>query len=433
MSYIDELEEGFRRHAEIADYRINLGAGRGVSVGIRDNDVGSVYSPMSFSDTIGGGFLIQWRDGRLSRGNLDGNSLLQLPTILATARAAAYDDPDAAQFLGPQQVHPVELSSPDVPALFGERAGYLLEVVAALKAIAARYEVETLNGGVSGGMSESWLRTSRGLDLRTQSTSFSYSASFDGIIGDGFRRRTLVERDEITAQIERVGEYLLQLRRVAPEMPAGRMQVILHPNVAYSLFSFFIWGNMGGSAVYHGQSAWQREDFAEGRQVLRDDLQVRVDPWEPLGPGSFGWTGEGVPSAPEIYIDHGRLVRPVVDLKYARRLGLRPNTPPGSEHSVYIEGPAEEPAETLIAGVDEGVLVLSVLGLHTQDRTSGNYSLSAPQAVLVQHGEPVGRVKATLSGNFFDHLRAPELRLVRFAGQHSLGFAYPGAVTFERI
>src|SRR3712207_5565366 len=125
MSYIDDIQAGFDRNDEIADYRINLGEGRGIGVGIRDNDVGSVYSPMSFSDTIGGSFLVQWHDGKLSRGNLDGNSLLQLSSILETARAAAYDDPDAAQFLGPQEPHRVELHSPDVPPLFEERASFL--------------------------------------------------------------------------------------------------------------------------------------------------------------------------------------------------------------------------------------------------------------------------------------------------------------------
>ena len=173
MAYIDDLQHGFERHPDIADYRINLGAGRGIGVGIRDNDVGSVYSPMSFSDTIGGSFLIQWRDGRLSRGNLDGNSLLQLGPILELARAAAYDDPDAAQFLGPQQAHAVALDSPDVHPLFGERTGFLLDVVALLQQIAARHDAKTLNGGVGGSIGESWLRTSRGLALDDHGTSFS--------------------------------------------------------------------------------------------------------------------------------------------------------------------------------------------------------------------------------------------------------------------
>ncbi len=231
MAYIDEIEAGFARDPSIVDYRINLGAGRSAGVGIRDNDVGSVYSPMSFSDTIGGSFLVQWQDGKLSRGNLDGSSLLQLDQVLERARAAAYDDPDAAQFLGPQTVHPVVLSSPDVPSLLAERAGFLLEAVAVLQDVAARYGATTLNGGTGAGVSESHLRTSRGLRLRGEGTSFSYSASFDGIIGDGFRRRTVADPGEIRMQIERVGELFRHLQQPAEEGRSGPRTIILHPNV----------------------------------------------------------------------------------------------------------------------------------------------------------------------------------------------------------
>lgn len=431
MSYIDDIQAGFDRNPAIHEYRINLGAGRSSAVGIRDNDVGSVYSPISFSDTIGGSFLVQWQDGRLSRGNLDGNSLQDLAQVFERARAAAYDDPDAAQFLGLQQVHDVELSSPDIAPLFGERAGFLLEVVAILQELATRHGAKTLNGGAGAGIGESWLRTSRGLDLHGTGTSFSFSASFDGIIGDGFRRRTLVDPAEIRAKIGRVGDYFEHLQRAASDTQNRRRTIILHPNVAHSLFDFFVWGNMGGSAIYHGQSPWKKDDFTTGLQVLREDFHVRVEPWEPLGPGSFGWTSEGLPSAPVTYIDGGRLVSPLLDLKYARRLDLPPLTPPGGEHSVHITAATESDAEALIGDTQDGLLVLSVLGLHTQDRTSGNYSLSAPQTLLIRDGAIQGKVKVTLNGNFLDNLRDDALRLVRFAGQHSPGFAYPGSATIE--
>jgi PmbA protein len=431
MAYIDDIEAGFAADPRIVDYRINLGAGRSAGIGIRDNDVGSVYSPMSFSDTIGGSFLVQWQDGRLSRGSLDGSSLDQLEQVLERAFAAAYDDPDAAQFLGPQTVHPVELASPDVPPVLAERSGFLLEVVAILQEIAASYESNTLNGGVGAGTSTSHLRTSRGLQLAGEGTSFSYSAYFDGIIGDGFRRRTLVDPAEIRRQIERVGELFRQLKRPAQQIHSGARTIILHPNVAYPLFDFYVWGNMGGPSVYHGQSIWKREDFVARQRVFREDISVRVDPWQPLGPGSFGWTGEGLPAAPVTYIDSGQLVNPLLDLKYARRLDLPPLTPPGSEHSIVIEAAADRPSEELIGEVEDGLLVLSVLGLHTQDRSSGNYSLSAPQTLVIRNGQIQGKVKATLSGNFLDHLRDDAFSLARFAGQHSPGFVFPGSATVE--
>jgi PmbA protein len=207
--------------------------------------------------------------------------------------------------------------------------------------------------------------------------------------------------------------------------------VVLHPNVAYSLFSYYVWGNLGGSAVYHGQSPFSIGDFHDNRQLFRADLSVHVDPWVAMGPGSFMYTSEGLPSAPITYIDQGRLTQPVVDLKYARRLDLSPTTPPGSEQSVQISAAEITPWQIFQTGLDDAILVLSVLGLHTQDRSSGNYSLSTSQAVLLRNGELQGRVKATLTGNMFEQLRDNALQLVRFPGQHSPGFALPLNITIE--
>lgn len=434
MSYIDDLQAAFDSHPDVAAYRLNLSERRSIGVGIRDNDVGSVYSPFSFGQGTGGSFLVQWQDSRLSRGNLDGNSLLIIDQLLANAHQAAYDDPDAAQFLGPQEITKVPLFSSDVPPLFEQRSDYLLEVVARLQALAERYGARTLNGGVDTSIGTSWLRTSRGLALSTESTSFSYSGSFDGLIGEGMSQRSVAAIEQVQAQIELAGAYLEPLRTPAVDRgPAsGTRMVVLHPDVAYSMFSAYVWGNLSGSAIFHGQSAFHSDDFRSRRQVFRPDLTVTVDPWQPLSPGSFMYTSEGIPSAPTTYIDAGRLVQPVLDLKYGRRLGLSATTPPGNEHGVHLRADDEIEWAVLQPELDDAILVLSVLGLHTQDRSSGNYSVSTSQALLLHDGAIRGRIKATLNGNFFDNLRDAALRLVRFPGQHSPGFALPINVTIEQ-
>ena len=99
---------------------------------------------------------------------------------------------------------------------------------------------------------------------------------------------------------------------------------------------------------------------------------------------------------------------------------------------MQIEAGQAEDWDIFQREVDDAILVLSVLGLHTQDRTSGNYSLSTSQALLVRNGTVRGRVKATLNGNLFDQLRDNSVRLVRFKGQHSPGFALPLTVTIEQ-
>ena len=431
MAYIDDIQTAFDARPDIAAYRIGIAERRSVGVGIRDNDAGSVYSPYSFGQGTGGGFLVQWQDGRLSRGNLDGNSLAIVARLLDEARMAAYDDPDAAQFLGPQDVRDVPLASPDVPALFDERAGYLLDVVGLLTELGERYGARTLSGGVSAGAGESWLRTSNGLRLSTASTSFGYSASFDGIVGEGDSIRTVEQPDAIATTIEPAGEYLRALRTHVDAGPGGRRMVVLHPGVASSLFGYYVWNNLGGSAVYHGQSPFAIDAFRDRKRVFRPDLTVSIDPWQPLGPSSFRYSSEGVPSAPITYIDGGCLTTPILDLKYARRLGLPATTPPGGARSVRIDLGERVAWPALLGELKDAILVLGVLGLHTQDRSSGDYSLATSQALLVRDGELAGRVKATLSGNMFEQLRDPALRLVEFEGQHAPGFVLESDVAVE--
>ena len=62
-----------------------------------------------------------------------------------------------------------------------------------------------------------------------------------------------------------------------------------------------------------------------------------------------------------------------------------------------------------------------MLGVHTQDATSGDFSLAAPQALSIEKAQLGGRVRPTLSGNLFDSLRSDAMRLVRFEG-----FTTPG-------
>ena len=63
-------------------------------------------------------------------------------------------------------------------------------------------------------------------------------------------------------------------------------------------------------------------------------------------------------------------------------------------------------AADLLASVERGVYVYSLLGMHTQDSTRGAYSLVAPQARVIEDGRlRDGKVKLVLAGDFLEHLR----------------------------
>ncbi len=55
-----------------------------------------------------------------------------------------------------------------------------------------------------------------------------------------------------------------------------------------------------------------------------------------------------------------------------------------------------------------------MLGLHTNDSTSGRYSLVAPQAQVYRAGRLRGRAKVALRGSLFEHLLDERTALVAF-------------------
>ena len=431
MTYFDMLQAAFDEHPEVQDYRLRLAELRTIGVGIRGNRVGSVYSPFSYRQNIMGGFLVQWRDGTLSRSTLDGNSLPIINDILANARLAAFDDPDSAQFLGPQTYHPIASFSDDVPPLFEDRSSYLLDVVATLQDVAREHSVRSLEGGVGAGTGQVTTRTSRGMLHAQIGTRFTYSAQFDGLIGEEQELSALATHDAIRQQLGLAAQYLAPLRTTVAPPETGTHLVVLHPRLTHDLFNHYVWANFAGSAVEQHRSPFSLDDFTQRRQVFRSDLTFGVDPWRPFATSSATATDEGIPSAPTTYVKDGCLQQPVLDLKYARRLGLPPNTPPGGQEGIVITARSELDWTTLLPTLDDAILVLGVLGLHTQDRSSGSYSLATAQALYARDGEFAGSVKAILNGNFLEHLRDDALHLVRFPGYTVPGIAIPLRITVE--
>ena len=112
------------------------------------------------------------------------------------------------------------------------------------------------------------------------------------------------------------------------------------------------------------------------------------------------------------------------DGKTAVLMACKPADPDYERHLIYtlfFEGQAPIGYDDALASAAGGALVLSVLGVHTQDFTSGDFSLSAPQTLAVGPTGLEGRFRATISGNVFELLRSPELALVRFPGEHTPG------------
>lgn len=396
-----------------------------LALGVKDRQIGNAHSPLRLSEWGGARYLIVWDDGLVSRGYLERRQVEHEPeAALAVARSAAYVDPDAAVVLGPATFPEVLMMDRRVALIAAGDTALLARRLGEARDALAGPLVRTWSGSFSAGRGEAQLRTSAGLEVAGCGTTWSWYVNVNGEAGEGFSARAHESDEEYAERLSRLLETARHLDFEATPIPGGAHPVILHPRVVTEYVLETLFENLAAATVAHGEGAFARESFGGAEPVLREDLTLRIDPLLALRSGSYRFTAEGLPAAPCTFIERGRLVRPVADLKYARRLGVEPTPVPNGPDTVHLEGPSELSLGHAIETAGEGLLVLSVLGVHTQDSASGDFSLSAPQALRIAAGRLGGRLRGTLSGNLWAVLRAPELCLVRFPGEHVPGLLF---------
>lgn len=408
--------------SRIAAWSVYASEFRRASLGTKDGETGNPHAPLALAEGLNVRYRVVWDDGRVSRGLIERRPLARDPaSALRTARAAAYDDPDGREVSGPADFPEVTLHDPAVAAAAEGDVALFAPVLAAIRERVGDAGVRTWSGSLQAALGTGRVVTSAGLDETVTGTSIVWHATFDGELGAGRSGRTTETAEETDARLRRLAGFVRALRRASRPRAGGEVPVLLHPDVVEEYVLAVLFHNLDGTAVAHGTGAFARERFGASAAELREDLTLRHDPLVPMAAGAYRFTQEGVPAAPVAYIERGRLVAPLVDLKYAKRLGIAPNASPAAMDTVFFEGPEPLAYDEALERADGGALVLAVLGVHTQDFTSGDFSLSAPQTLAVGPSGVEGRLRATISGNVFALLRSEELALVRFPGEHTPG------------
>lgn len=406
----------------IAAWSLYVARMRRVSVGTKDRETGDPHAPLTLAESLTARYRLIWDDGRVSRGTMEHRAIEREPhAILAGARAASFHDPDATDVLGPDTFPDVAIYDAETAAI---AAGALEPFAPRLDAIrkrAAHSGIRTFSGSMHAAEGTAEVVTSAGLQATSMGTTTGWSATFDGELGAGYGARAVDSQEDFERRLDALVAFVLALRTVATPRPGGFVPVLLHPDVVDDYVLGVLLHNLDGAMVAHGTGAFGKDQFASGATVLREDLTLRTDPLVPMAAGAYRFSQEGLPARPCAFVDKGRLKTPLLDLKYARRMGLAPTAYPAAMDTLFLEGPPPVSYEDALAAAAGGALVLSVLGVHTQDFTSGDFSLSAPQTLAVSSSGLLGRSRATISGNVFELLRSPDLVLVRFPGEHTPG------------
>jgi PmbA protein len=274
--------------------------------------------------------------------------------------------------------------------------------------------VEPVSGGVSCTHSLEILINSSGLDLSEEGTSIHLALETIARGSSGVATGSEFDNSRsFSVNARAVGEKAADLARRSLDgisIETDTYDVVLSPVAFAELLESTFIPSLSAENVQKGRSTLAG---MLNKSVSDLRLQVVDDGALPAGMGSSAFDGEGVPSQRNVLLEDGVLRSYLYDSYTAGKEGR--SSTGNSVRSGYSEMPrigirnliisSKEPVE-MLDGVREGVLVNSVIGAHTANPISGDFSVEARNSFRIRAGEIAEPVRsAMIAGNIFDLLK----------------------------
>ena len=198
----------------------------------------------------------------------------------------------------------------------------------------------------------------------------------------------------------------------AESIESGAYPVVFDNNNAKDLFSVF-------SSIFMAENAQKGFSLLNkdkiGETIAAPHITLRDDGVCDLSLGSMAFDAEGVATQQKAVIENGVLKTLLYNLKSAEKDGVKST---GNASKAGLGGaiatsctnfylvPSQTSFDQLISGVDKGVVVTDMAGLHSGvNPVSGDFSVSA-DGFLIENGKiskPVEQI--TVAGNFYEVLK----------------------------
>ena len=276
-----------------------------------------------------------------------------------------------------------------------------------VEGVSAYPDAEITTGSASLSVSTATLANSRGVRYTDRKT--SVSVSVEAICGQstGYEFDSSCGTDVNAAGVGKRAAFLATHSANGKDIPTGACDVILSPLAFAQVLGQVIIPALSGRNVHAGRS--YLAPFL-GRQVFDPGLSLYDDPHIPRGLGSSFWDGEGVPTRRLDFIARGTVGCFAYDLKTAYRYGKASTGSavrggPGGGTSIGVHNLVADGPRTDILG-DRALYVENLIGAHTANPMSGDFSVELTNPMWVEEGNYVDPVrKAMLAGNAFSLLK----------------------------
>lgn len=383
---LDIADKVLARAGDGEQIEVMVGRSRDTEIRVYEGEIENLKSAESAG--IGVRVIRDGRQGFAYAGTLDDDVIAE---VLADARDnAAFGDPDDANGVAIPDGQPyaeLDLYRPELEAFPAERKVELaMELERAVKSADSRITgLESCD--YEDGVGELAIVTTTGLRAESRESYAYISASAlaeqDGETQTGYwfsigREPSTLDVDDCARETAERATRLLG----ASKPSSFRTTVVLDPFVTAQFLSILGFA-LSGENVLKGRSL-----FADrvGEEVASPLVTLVDDPTNPLAMTATAVDGEGLATRRVPLVTGGRLDGFVHNSYTARRLGTAStgsavrgfsSTPSVGVRALSL-APGTLTAQQLVAGVDDGVLVQSVSGLHSGvNPISGDFSTGA--------------------------------------------------------
>lgn len=195
----------------------------------------------------------------------------------------------------------------------------------------------------------------------------------------------------------------------ATEVPTGNYDLLLTPKVSINFLSVVLPMLCADNTQKNKSLLAQKR----GQKIGSKLLTLIDDPFLPGGLSSYLFDGEGVAGKNKTIVKAGTLKQFLYDTYTANKEKIRSTgnavryslkAEPGVGPSNFYLQPGKQTTDTLTKSVKHGLLIHNVMGLHTADPISGQFSLGAV-GQLIENGKLTKAVKnIAIAGNLLEVL-----------------------------
>jgi PmbA protein len=283
--------------------------------------------------------------------------------------------------------------------------GIARDLLEMMLAGAGEHPAEVTAGSASLSVSSVTLANSHGLRYEDRQTgvSLSLEAIYRQSTGYEFDHASFFSDVDPHTVGERAAFFACKSAE-GKDIPTGDYPVVLSPLAYAELLGTVFVPALNGRSVHSGRS---RLAQSLGETIADPQIRMYDDPLLPRANGSTRWDAEGTPTRRIDFIRDGVLQTFAYDLKTAYRYNKKTTgsavrggsggLPSIGHHNFVVDGNRGEILD------DRVVYVHNVVGAHTANPMSGDFSVEISNAFRVKDGsfeEPVR--SAMMSGNVFD-------------------------------